>query len=161
MITGSTSGIGRETAIDLARRGATVILVGRNPQKTSDTVDYIKSETGNETIYSYLCDLSSQRSIHQFVKEIKDEFHKLHVLVNNAGAIFLSRKMSVDNIEMTFALNHLRYFMLSNLLLEIMESTESARIINVSSVAHASAKFTLSDIQTDHRYMFGFKAYCR
>ena len=161
MITGSTSGIGRETAIDLARRGATVILVGRNPQKTSATVDYIKSETGNETIYSYLCDLSSQSSIHQFVKEIKDEFHKLHVLVNNAGAIFLSREMSVDNIEMTFALNHLSYFMLSNLLLEIMESTESARIINVSSIAHASAKFTSSDIQTDHRYMFGFKAYCR
>lgn len=161
MITGSTSGIGKETAIDLAKRGAVVILVGRNPQKTTDTANYIKVETGNENIYSYLCDLSSQSSIHKLVKETKNKFHQLHVLINNAGAVFLSRRRSIDNIEMTFALNHLSYFMLSNLLLEIMESSESARIINVSSVAHKSAKFTLSDLETHHNYMFGFKAYCR
>jgi len=161
MITGSTSGIGKETAIDLAQRGAAIILVGRNRRKTTDTANYIKSETGNENIYSYLCDLSSQSSIHRLVKEIKAQFHELHVLVNNAGAIFLSRQKSVDNIEMTFALNHLSYFLLSNLLLEIMESSESARIINVSSIAHKSAKFTLSDLETHHKYMFGFKAYCR
>ncbi|MAZ60046.1 MAG: short-chain dehydrogenase [Chloroflexi bacterium] len=161
MITGSTSGIGKETAIDLAKRGAVVILVGRNPQKTTDTANYIKAETGNENIYSYLCDLSSQSSIHKLVKETKNKFHQLHVLINNAGAVFLSRRRSIDNIEMTFALNHLSYFILSNLLLEIMESSESARIINVSSVAHKSAKFTLSDLETHHNYMFGFKAYCR
>jgi NAD(P)-dependent dehydrogenase (short-subunit alcohol dehydrogenase family) len=161
MITGSTSGIGKETAIDLARRGAAVILVGRNPEKTTNTSNYIKAQTGNENIYTYICDLSSQSSIHKLANEIKDQFNELHVLVNNAGAIFLSRQRSVDNIEMTFALNHLSYFLLSNLLLEIMESTESARIINVSSIAHKNAEFISSDVETHHKYMFGFKAYCR
>ncbi len=161
LVTGATSGIGRETARELARQRATVVVVGRNSKKIVATVNEIKLETGNNSVYSLLGDLSSQREVRRLAAEFKDQHQSLHVLVNNAGAVFLSRRRSVDDIEMTFALNHLSYFLLTILLLDVLKSTAPARIINVSSDAHKSSVIEFDDLECQRRYLFGARAYRR
>jgi len=159
MVTGATSGIGRETARELARQGATVVVVGRSPEKIETTVSEIKLETGNNSVHSLLGDLSSQGEVRRLAQEFKARHQRLHVLVNNAGAIFLSRRQSIDNIEMTFALNHLSYFLFTILLLDVIKFTAQARIINVSSNAHENTVMDFEDLQCHRRYRFGTRAY--
>ena len=159
MVTGATSGIGKETARELARQGATVIIVGRSPGKIETAVNEIKLETGNNSVHSLLGDLSSQGEIRRLAREFKVCHQSLHVLVNNAGSIFLSRRQSIDDIEMTFALNHLSYFLFTILLLDVLKSTAQARIINVSSNAHENTVMEFEDLQCHHRYRFGTRAY--
>jgi NAD(P)-dependent dehydrogenase (short-subunit alcohol dehydrogenase family) len=152
MVTGATSGIGRETALALARTGAEVVVVGRNREKSEFTVSSIKKETSNNAVEYMLADLSSQAEIHQLVESFKSGHDRLDVLVNNAGGFFLFRKESVDGIEMFFALNHLAYFLLTNLLLDTIEASAPARIINVSSGSHLRAKINFDDLQNRRGY---------
>ena len=161
MVTGATSGIGRETARELASQGATVVVVGRSPEKIVTAVNQIKLETGNHSVHSLLGDLSSQGEVRRLAREFKDRYQRLHVLINNAGAIFLSRRQSVDDIELTFALNHLSYFLLTILLLDVLKSTSPARIINVSSDAHENSVMEFDDLKCQRRYLFGARAYRR
>ncbi len=158
MVTGATSGIGAVTARVLAQQGATVIVVGRNPEKAAATVGHIKQQTGNPVVESMLADLSSQKEIRQLVQQFKSRYHHLHVLVNNAGSIFLARQESVDGIEMTFALNHLGYFLLTNLLLDTLKVSAPSRIINVSALLHERAKINFDDLQNQKMYI-GVQAY--
>ena len=113
LITGGSDGIGYAAARQMARIGATVVIVGRNDLKTAAAVESIIGETGNREVHYVLADLSSQRDVHRLADQMKQQISRLDVLVNNAGAIFLSNRRSVDGIEMTFALNHLGYFLLS------------------------------------------------
>ncbi len=129
LITGGTNGIGKSTAQELARMGATVVIVGRNAQKTSQVVEEIREASGNNTVDSLLADLSSQQDVRHLANEFKSKYSHLHVLLNNAGSVFLQRQLSVDGIEMTFALNHLAYFLLTNLLLGTIKAGAPARII--------------------------------
>jgi len=152
LITGGTSGIGKITALELARMGATVVVVGRNAQKTLQVVDEIRAMTGNQAVDSLLADLSSQQSIRQLADSFKSKYTQLHVLLNNAGAVFEKRKLSVDGYEMTFALNHLAYFLLTNLLLEPIIASAPARIINVSSSAHVAGRINFDNLQSEHSY---------
>src|SRR5262245_13231607 len=122
MVTGATSGIGLVTAQELARQGATVIVVGRNRERGVATVERIQQETGNAAVDWMLADLSVQAQVRQLVREFRERFARLDVLVNNAGALFARRSLSVDGIEMTFALNHLAYFLLTNLLLDSLKA---------------------------------------
>ena len=149
------------TGGELARQGATVVVVGRSPEKIETTVNEIKLETGNDSVHSLLGDLSSQGEVLRLAGEFKDQHQSLHVLVNNAGSIFLSRRQSVDDIEMTFALNHLSYFLLTIQLLDVLKSTAPARIINVSSNAHENTVMEFDDLQCQRRYRFGTRAYRR
>ena len=127
--------------------GARVVIVGRNAAKTDAAVQRIISETGNPAVERLLADLSSQREVRRVAAEALERLPQLHVLLNNAGAIFLSNRRSADGIEMTFALNHLGYFQLTNLLLERLRESAPARIINVSSSSHWSpGKFRLEDL---------------
>ncbi len=158
MVTGATSGIGKVTARVLAQMGATVIVVSRNPGKCAATVDRIKQETGNSAVEFMVADLSSQKEIHQLVQRFKSQHQYLHVLVNNAGAWINKRQESVDGIEMTFALNHLGYFLLTNLLLDILKASAPARIINISSYGHARGMINFGDLQARQRYN-GMQAY--
>ncbi len=158
MVTGATSGIGAVTARALAQQGATVIVVGRNPEKAAATVDHIKQQTGNPVVEFMLADLSSQKEIRQLVQQFKSRYHHLHVLVNNAGSIFLARQESVDGIEMTFALNHLGYFLLTNMLLDTLKVSAPSRIINVSALLHERAKINFDDLQNQKMYI-GVQAY--
>ena len=155
LITGGTNGIGKSTAQELARMGATVVIVGRNAQKTSQVVKEIRAASGSETVDSLLADLSSQQEVRRLADEFKSKYSHLHVLLNNAGGFFMRRQLSVDGIEMTFALNHLAYFLLTNLLLDTLKASAPARIINVSSDAHASGKIEFDNLQGERNYSVG------
>ncbi|MEE8466544.1 MAG: SDR family NAD(P)-dependent oxidoreductase, partial [Dehalococcoidia bacterium] len=120
LVTGATDGIGRKTARELARMGADVVIAGRNPTKCADTASAIREESGNPTVEFLVADLSSQDQVRRLAKEFKERRRQLDVLVNNAGAFYIRRILSADGIEMTFALNHLSYFLLTNLLLDVL-----------------------------------------
>jgi retinol dehydrogenase-12 len=158
LITGATSGIGKVTARELARKGASLVIVSRNPLRCENTIASIQDETGNSNIEYMVADLSSQDQIRQLARGFMDRYDRLDVLINNAGAIFLSRKESVDGIEMTWALNHLNYFLLTNLLLDILKASAPARIVNVASTAHRGAKINFDDLQ-GKRHFYGMRAY--
>jgi retinol dehydrogenase-12 len=158
IVTGATSGIGKETARALAHQGGTLILMGRNPDKTVATVEELRREADNPKIEYLLADLSSQDEIRCLVQEFKNHHNRLDVLVNNAGGFFLWRQESVDGIEMTFALNHLGYFLLTSLLLDTIVASAPARIINVSSGSHLRATMNFQDLQGRRSYS-GPRAY--
>ncbi len=158
LVTGATSGIGEVTARTLAQMGATVIAVGRDPQRGAATLDRIKKVAPNAQVEFMLADLSSQAQIRQLAQEFKRKYSRLDVLVNNAGALFVRRHESVDGIEMTFALNHLGYFLLTNLLLDVLKNSASSRIVNVSALLHKYARLDFDDLQNQKRYA-GWRAY--
>lgn len=158
LVTGATAGIGLVTARELARKGAHVTIVSRSPEKCALVVDEIKSLTGNVNIEYIAADLSVKEEIHRAAYEFKKRHTRLDVLINNAGGVFMSRQLSKDGIEMTFALNHLNYFLLTHLLLDVLKASAPARIINVSSDAHRGAKIKFDDIQYEKNYS-GFAVY--
>ena len=160
LVTGGTSGIGRVTALELANMGANVIIAGRSPAKSSITAMDIREQSGNCAVEFFVTDLSSQDQVRQLAKDFKKRHKRLDLLVNNAGAFFVGRERSVDGIEMTFALNHLSYFLLTNLLLDELTVSASARIVNVSSAAHKSARIGMCSVHSPHRYL-GWRAYSR
>lgn len=155
LITGGTNGIGKSTAQELARMGATVVIVGRNAQKTSQVVAEIRAATGNQTVDSLLADLSSQQEIRRLAGEFDSKYSRLDVLLNNAGAVFMERQSSVDGIEMTLAVNHLAAFLLTNLLLDTIKASAPARIVNVSSNAHRRARIDFDNLQGERSYSSG------
>lgn len=136
LITGATSGIGLETAKQLARLGATVIVVGRNASKGMEVISQLRQQTGNDQIEFMRTDLSSQKEIRALAEQFKQKYARLDVLVNNAGIVKIFREESVEGIEMTWAVNHLAYFLLTNLLLDVLQASAPARIVNVSSAMH-------------------------
>ena len=147
LITGGSDGIGYAASRELARMDARVVIVGRNSAKTEAAVQQIVADTDNPAVEYLLADLSSQRDVRRVAAEAIELVPHLDVLLNNAGAIFLSDRRSAEGIEMTFALNHLSYFLLTGLLLEHLRKAPRARIINVSSRAHESpGKFRLEDL---------------
>ena len=159
LVTGATGGIGLITTRELAKQGARLVVVGRNPQKTETTVQQLRKETGNDSIESLLADLSSQKQVRQLAEQFRSRHDRLDVLVNNAGALFMARGETEDGIEQTFALNHLSYFLLTHLLLDPLKAAAPSRIVNVSSHAHKSAKLDLDDVEGKQSYS-GWTAYC-
>jgi len=164
MVTGATDGIGKITAHELAKMGATVIVVGRNPQKGAQVVSEIKSATSNQNIEFMQADLSLMRDVRKLADDFKSKYDRLHVLVNNAGAVFNSRQDTAEGYEMTFALNHLNYFLLTNLLLDTIKASgtaeRKARIVNVSSEAHQVGGLNIDDLQSKKGYI-GMMVYGR
>jgi NAD(P)-dependent dehydrogenase (short-subunit alcohol dehydrogenase family) len=160
VVTGATSGIGLVTAQALARQGATLVVVARNPERGAATVGRIRQETGNPAVELCVADLSVQAQVRQLASAIQRRFPQVDVLINNAGALFSRRQLSNEGVEMTFALNHLAYFLLTDLLLEPLKSSASGRIVNVSSEAHRRSRLNFTDLQGQHRYG-GWRAYGR
>lgn len=161
LVTGSTSGIGKEIARGLSQMGAAVVLVGRSEEKCKLAINDIKSRIRDEDKISYLvADLSSQASIRQLARQYADGHSRLDVLVNNAGVFHASRITTIDGIEYTFAVNHLAPFLLTNLLLDLIKASAPSRIITTSSVAHRGARIVdFDDIQFEKRSYSGIKAY--
>lgn len=160
LITGATSGIGQETARALAQQGMTVVIVGRNEQKAAATVAAIKAATGNSNVSYLLADFADQASIRRLAAEFKERYDRLDVLINNAGAFYATRQENAAGYELTFAVNHLGYFLLTNLLLDRLQASAPARIINVSSDAHRWGKIDFSDLHFTRGYG-SMKAYSR
>ena len=152
MVTGATSGMGLETARGLANMGATVVMVGRNRSKGEAARQDIQASSGNQKVDLLVADLSSQADIRRVADEFKAKYDRLHVLVNNAGGVFSKRETTVDGLEMTFALDHLGYFLLTNLLIDTIKVSAPARIVNISSGAEAGGKINFDDLQGEKRY---------
>jgi len=159
LVTGATSGVGLETARALARAGAEVIVVGRNPEKTKAVVADLKATTGNHTVSFLLADLSSMAQVRKLAADFLAQFDRLDVLVNNAGLVNPTREVTAEGYEVTFATNHLAYFLLTNLLLPALQKAAPSRVVCVSSEAHRQAKLDFDDLMTE-RYS-AFKAYGR
>lgn len=160
MVTGATSGIGEVTARVLAEKGAVVIVVSRNPDKCKRVTEDIKQKSGNPEVDYLAADLSSQVEIRKLVEGFEDRYQRLDILVNNAGSFFFKRQESVDGIEMTLALNHLNYYLLTNLLLERIKASTPARIVNVASGSHIGARIDFDDLEMRRNYS-GLRAYGR
>ena len=160
VVTGATDGIGRVTARILAEKGAEVVLVGRNAAKGAEVCEAIHRSARNERVRFEQADLSSQAEIRALAARLAAGAAAIDVLVNNVGAMFTRRRESADGIEMTFALNHLGYFLLTGLLLESLKASASGRIVNVASQAHRSGRIDLDDLQGTRRYR-GMAAYCQ
>jgi len=160
LITGATNGIGKATAQALAQRGATVVIVGRNPAKCAAVVSEIKRISGNDAVEALVADLSIMAQVRQVADQFKAKYQQLHVLVNNAGGAFAKREVTAEGLEKTFALNHLSYFLLTNLLLDTLKASAPARIINVASDAHKGMHLDFADLQSTQGN-FIFHAYGR
>ena len=160
LITGATAGIGEVTALELARTGAAIVGIGRNPAKCAAVATRIRQATGNPNVEFLVADLSVQAQVHQVAADFRQQYAQLDVLINNAGAVFFQRKESADGIEMTWALNHLSYFLLTHLLLDRLKASAPARIINVASDAHRGGKINFADLEGKQTYS-GFGAYAQ
>jgi NAD(P)-dependent dehydrogenase (short-subunit alcohol dehydrogenase family) len=158
LVTGANAGLGKATALALAKMGGIVIMVARSQARGEAALAEVRQASGSDKVQLLLADLSSMESVRQLAATVQASYGRLDVLVNNAGAVFQDRQVSVDGYEMTFALNHLSYFLLTNLLLDLLKSSAPARIVNVSSGAHAGSKINFDDIMLAKRYR-SFEAY--
>ncbi|MBK9125594.1 MAG: SDR family oxidoreductase [Chloroflexi bacterium] len=159
LITGGTNGIGLETARALAKMGAHVVIVGRSPQKTEAVVADLRESTGSAAVDGLLADLSLMREVNSLADTFLARYDRLDVLVNNAGAIFYSREVTDEGLELTFALNHMSYYLLTRRLLPLILASAPSRIVNVSSGAHFSARgVDFDDLQKSRGYI-GFTRY--
>ncbi|MCH2170361.1 SDR family oxidoreductase [Myxococcota bacterium] len=152
LVTGATSGIGEATAMGLARRGATVVMVGRNAERGQRVRDHIISSTGNSSVELMLVDFASLAQVRDLAAEFTARHTHLHRLVNNAGVVKLRRETSIDGYETMFAVNHLAHFLLTHLLLDTIVASPAARIVNVSSHAHHFGWLESDDWQSEKRY---------
>jgi len=160
LITGATSGIGLQTSVRLAQLGASLVMVGRDPAKTAAKVDEVRKRSRAASVESLLCDFSSQERIRALAEEFRAGHERLHILVNNAGAVFANRTLTGDGIEATFALNHLGYFLLTQLLLDLLVKSAPARVINVASAAHYRGTMDFDDLGFERGYKI-MRAYSR
>ncbi len=158
LITGATDGIGKETAKCLAGFNARLILVGRDQSKGESVRNELMVQTGNDQIDIMTADLSNMNAIQKLSVEIHKKYNKLNVLINNVGAFFSKREITDEGFEKTFALNHLGYFLLTKLLLDLIKKSTDARIVNVSSQAHAGSTINFDDLQGEKDFS-GWNAY--
>jgi NAD(P)-dependent dehydrogenase (short-subunit alcohol dehydrogenase family) len=159
LITGATLGIGKVTALALARAGATVVTVARNQARGQAAVDEIRRESGNAEVHLLVGDVSVQADVRRVAAEYRSRFDRLHVLVNNAGAVNGERVVTPDGLELTFAANHLGYFLLTNLLLDTLAASAPARVVSVASEAHRGSKLDFDDLQYEKRSYNSMGAY--
>jgi NAD(P)-dependent dehydrogenase (short-subunit alcohol dehydrogenase family) len=152
IITGSNSGIGKETAIGLAEMGATIVMVVRDKGRGEKARTEIVKQTGNSSVDLMICDLSSMSSIRQFAAEFKKKYDRLDVLINNAGATFSKREVTSEGFERNFAVNYLGPFLLTHELLGLLKSSAPSRIINVSSGLAKNGRVDLDDLQSEKNY---------
>ncbi len=152
LITGGNAGIGVATAEALAKQGAEIIIVARNEEKLKLAVAQIKAESGNHKVKYYTVDFSSQKSVRTLAEKVKKDYQKIDVLINNAGGTFTNFKLSEDGLEMTIATNHFAYFLLTNLLLDLIKKSDYARIVNVASDSHYKGKIDFESFKKNKGY---------
>jgi NAD(P)-dependent dehydrogenase (short-subunit alcohol dehydrogenase family) len=152
MITGANSGIGRATALGLAKMGATVVMVCRSRERGKRALAEIKAESGNQAVDLLVADLSSQASVRQLVDDFKARNQNLHVLINNAGIALSKRAVTVDGFETVFAVNYLAPFLLTNLLLDLLQAGAPARVVNVAGDYHRKATINFEDLMSEEDY---------
>lgn len=158
VVTGATAGIGKETALALAKRGATVVIVARDAAKSARTVDEIEQAVPNAKVDVILADFTSLAAVRAAAAEIGKRYRAVHVLVNNAGVANKHRMCTVDGYEQIFAVNHLAPFLLTRELMPLLRAGAPSRIVNVASVAERNNPIDFDDLQSAKNYG-GFRAY--
>ena len=158
LITGATDGIGKETAIQMASKGYDLILIGRNKQKGKKVINQILKNSKECKIDFFQADLILMKEVAKVADEVRAKYDKIDILINNVGAYFAFRGMTEEGFERTFALNHLGYFLMTKKLLDLVQASGYARIINVSSSAHYGIDFEFDNINGEKKYK-GFDAY--
>lgn len=152
IITGATSGIGRMAALNLAAKGAILVLPVRNIEKGEALKKEIQDKSQKAVVELMPCDLASMNAIREFADAFRAKHDRLHILINNAGIWEMKRRESADGIEMNFAVNHLAPFLLTNLLLDIIKASAPARIVNVSSMIHKRTRMKFDDLEKKKRW---------
>jgi NAD(P)-dependent dehydrogenase (short-subunit alcohol dehydrogenase family) len=160
LVTGATSGIGREASLELARLGARVVMVGRDRIRTEAAVADVVARSGSKVVSHLRCDFSSQADVRRLSESVLARLDRLHVLVNNAGGVNKARRLTADGIEATFAVNHLGYFLLTNLLFGLLVKSAPARVVTVASVGHRRGTLDFDDLGFERGYGI-MKAYTR
>ncbi len=158
VITGATDGVGKQAALRLAEAGASLVLVSRNAEKGRSVVESLRRQAQNQHIEFLQADLSRLDDVRRVAADIRARCDRLDVLLNNAGAIFMQRAESADGIEMTWALNHLNYFLLTHELIDLLKASAPARIVNVASAAHQRGQIDFDDLEGGKSYA-GWRAY--
>jgi len=161
LVTGGTGGIGKATAIGLAKLGARVAITGRELTRTQQAAAEIGRESGNPAVDAFAADLSCQAEVRRLATDVLAAYPRLDVLVNNVGGFWAHRHVTADGLERTFALNHLAPFLLTNLLIPLLEESAPARIINVSSGGMYTQKLRVDDLQSERGQFDGPKVYAR
>jgi retinol dehydrogenase-14 len=146
LVTGATNGIGFHAAIALAQRGARVVMVGRDARRTETAVADVVARTGSREVSSLIADFSVQADIRRLADAFRARHARLDVLVNNAGQVNKARGVTADGLEMTFAVNHLGYFLLTNLLADLLVRSAPARVVTVSSIGHRQGTLDFDDL---------------
>jgi NAD(P)-dependent dehydrogenase (short-subunit alcohol dehydrogenase family) len=152
LVTGSTSGIGKVTARELAKQGATVVLVSRTRAKGEATQTEITQATGNPHVELLVADLSLLADVRRLASEFQHTYSHLHLLVNNAGCAYPTRTLTSEGLEATLVVNYLAPFLLTELLLDTLKASAPARIVNVSSAQHANAHIDFDNLQGEKKY---------
>ncbi len=152
VVTGAAAGIGNQTALRLAKLGATVIAIARDPVRGQKAVDELRTLSSNKDVHLALCDLASQQSIRDAAAEIKKRHQKIHVLVNQAGVYSADRKTTPDGLELMFAVNHLAYFHLTVLLADALKAAGTARVINGTGALEGAGRMNFDDLQSEKKY---------
>lgn len=152
MVTGANRGIGKATAVGLAKLGANVVMVCRDPDRGNAARDAVIQASNNESINLMLVDLSSQSSIRHMAQEFLDKYPQLHVLVNNAGTYRTRRALTEDGIEIHFAVNYLAPFLLTNLLIEALKAGTPSRVVNLAGIYHRKATLNFDDLMSEKSY---------
>ena len=158
VITGGTSGIGEVAALDLARQGARIVLIARDRARGEATLATLRSANPAAQHAAHYGDLSVIADMKRVAQAVAASETRIDVLINNAGAVFLSRRVSADGLEMTFATNHMAYFVVTNILLDRLKATPGARIVSTASDAHKSGKLDFDDLQSEKSYS-SFRVY--
>ena len=161
LITGATSGIGQESAVGLARLGARVTMVGRDAQKTEAAMADVKARSGSSEVSYLLCDFASQPDIRHLAEQVVAKLDRLDVLINNAGGVNKERRLTADGIEATFAVNHLGYFLLTNLLTDLLVRSAPARVVTVASEGHRAGRLDFDDLGFEKGGYRIMRAYAR
>jgi len=158
LVTGANSGIGKATALGLARLGGTVVMACRSATRGEAARQDVVRDSGNSKVYLEIVDLASEESTRSFAEQFKRKYPRLDVLVNNAGVYTSHREVTQDGLERTFEVNYLSGFLLTHLLLDLLKKSAPSRIVNVSSSAHVGGTIHFDDLQGEQRYS-GFGAY--
>jgi NAD(P)-dependent dehydrogenase (short-subunit alcohol dehydrogenase family) len=151
LITGATSGIGKQTAISLASMGATVVVTGRNQESGNQAIEEIKKRSENEEVYLLLADISTINGIYKLSSEFKNKFEKLDVLINNAGSAIDKFQKTIDGFEINFAVNVIAPYLLTKLLIEKLEKSRNPRVITLTG-GDLPSKLYLGNLQSEKSF---------